>query len=176
MRCSYNLLFWVMFHFDLYLMHKCIHKIVYNLSVPPLNGSTVKGLSHLSINASYLTLLWQRKNGAFESCCLVRLKGNNSWIFKMQLWTSTRRKPKDDIKPIWIHHLYLNVVTFVLRNIIYIYLKMIMFSIVELRRSTIDIILVRNCKYSCCLMLLSNYKNAEDWFSFYMQLCYTLLF
>ena len=43
LRCCYNLV-WIMFYFELYLMHICIHMIVYNLSVPPLNGSSGKRL------------------------------------------------------------------------------------------------------------------------------------
>ena len=90
------------------------------------------------------------KNGASKSCCLVWLKGNYSRIFKKQLWTSTARKPIDEIKPKWIHCLYFNFVSFGLGYIMYIYLKMIIFSIVEWRSSNTDIIRVRNCRYSCC--------------------------
>ena len=44
LRCCYNILLSVMFYFDLYLMHKCIHMIVYTLSIPQLNGSAGKRL------------------------------------------------------------------------------------------------------------------------------------
>ena len=95
------------------------------------------------------------KNVVFKTCCLVWLKGNNSRIFKIQLWTSTMRKPVDEMKPIWIHRLYFNCVSFVLGYSMYIYLKMIIFSIVEWRSSNTVIIHVRNCRCICCLLLFT---------------------
>ena len=117
----------------------------------------------------------KEKKGAFKSCCLVWLKCNNSRIFKIKLWTSTVRKPVDEIKQIWIHLLYFNFVSFVLGYIMYIYLKMIFFSIVEWRRSNTDIILVRNCRYSCCLLLLYNSRDAENIIGFLFIRDYVLL-
>ena len=176
-----NVLFWFIF------------TIVYNLSVPELNVSAGKRLItpinycliFKKLNSTFFranlcalrTFMTKEKNGAFESCCLVWLKGNNLRIFNRQLWTSTMRKPIDEIKPIWIHRLFFNFVLFVLGYNMYIHLKKIIFSIVEWRRSNTYTILVRNCRYSYCLLLLCDSKSTEAWFLFfYIQLWFTLLF
>ena len=68
LRCCYNLL-WIMFYFDLYLMHKCIHVIMYNLSVPPSNGSSGKRL----ITPINKWLIFKNLNSTFfsaNSCAL----------------------------------------------------------------------------------------------------------
>ena len=108
-------------------------------------------------------LLWQKKKVLFEKWCLVWLKCNNSPIFKIQLWTSTMRK-HTDIKLLWIH-----VFSLILYDLFWDTLCIYIWRddhFLYCRTKKFDHSHHSCCKYSCCLMLLSNYNNAEDWFFF----------